>query len=113
MLTTFEPLGRDGLVVSVFGDVSRDNAAALQERLFSFVDMGFRHTFLDMKGVRLLHWSCLDVLVACARRADGREVAVLAPSRELRRLLEATGLSLSVPVYATRSEALRRAAAVA
>jgi anti-anti-sigma factor len=113
MLTTFEPLGRDALLVSVFGDLSRDSAEALQERLFSLVDMGFRHTFLDMHGVRLLHWSCLDVLVACARRADRREVAVLAPSRELRRLLEATGLSLALPVYATRADAARKAVAVA
>ncbi len=113
MLTTFEALGKDGLAVSVFGDLSRKDTAALQERLFTYVDMGFRRTFVDMSHCRLLDWSGLDVLIETARRADGREVAVLSPTRELRRILEATGLSVALPIYTSRDEALRRDLAVA
>lgn len=111
MLLTFEALGKDGLIVSVFGELGEADAPALLERLFTFVDMGFRRTFLDMGRCRLRDWSALDVLVACARRADGREVAVLTPTRELRRLLEATGLNVAVPVYGSRAEALQQAVA--
>jgi anti-anti-sigma factor len=111
MLTTFEALGRDGLVVSVFGELGEGDAPALQQRLFTYVDMGFRRTFLDMSRCRLLDWTGLDVLIANARHADGREVAVLSPTRHLRRLLEATGLSVALPVYASREEALGSAAA--
>lgn len=111
MLTTFEALGKDGLVVSVFGDLDEQDAPALIERLFSFVDMGFRRTFVDMSRCTLMDWSALDVLIECARRADGREVAVLAPTRELRKVLEATGLSVALPIYGTRAEAAERAVA--
>jgi len=111
MLTTFEAFGKDGLVVSVFGELGEKDAPTLVERLFSYVDMGFRRTFVDMSRCRLLDWSALDVLVVCARRADGREVAVLSPTRELRRLLEATGLSVALPIYGSRAEALQRAVA--
>ena len=111
MLTTFEALGTDGLVVSVFGELGEKDAPALVERLFSFVDMGFRRTLVDMSRCRLLDWSALDVLIECARRADGREVAVLSPTHELRRVLEATGLSVALPMYGSRTEALQRAVA--
>lgn len=113
MLTTFEPLGRDGLVVSVFGDLDTDDMASLRERLFACVDMGFRRTFIDMGRCRLLDWSGLDVLIETARRADGREVAVLSPTRELRTILDVSGLSIAMPIYRSRAEALRQPLAVA
>jgi anti-anti-sigma factor len=113
MLVTYEVLGPDNLVVSVFGELGKEEAPELTDQLLSFVDMGFHRTLLDMSRCRLLDWSGLDVLLDGARHADGREVGIVAPTRELRRILEATGLSVALPIYASREEATERALAVA
>ncbi len=113
MLVTYEVSGPATLIVSVFGDLGEDQAPELTDQLLAFVDMGFHRTLVDTACCRFTDWSGLDVLVAAARRADGREVGVLAPSRELRRLLDATGLSVALPLYPSRSALGEPALAVA
>ena len=103
MLVTYEVSGPATLIVSVFGDLGEDQAPELIDQLLAFVDMGFQRTLVDTARCRFTDWSGLDVLVAAARHADGREVGILAPTRGLRRLLDATGLSVALPQYASRS----------
>jgi anti-anti-sigma factor len=113
MLITYEVPAPTTLIVSVFGELGEDQAPELTDQLLSFVDMGFHRTLVDMSRCRLTDWSGLDVLVAAARHAGGREVGILAATRELRRLLEATGLSVALPAYASRDQAREQALAVA
>jgi anti-anti-sigma factor len=105
MLITYEVPAATTLIVTVFGELGEEQAPELTDQLLSFVDMGFHRTLVDMGSCRLTDWSGLDVLVAAARYADGREVGILAPTRDLRRLLEATGLSVALPTYASRGQA--------
>jgi anti-anti-sigma factor len=113
MLVTYEVSDRATLVVSVFGDLGEDQVPELTDQLLGFIDLGFHRTLVDVARCRFTDWSGVDVLLAAARRAGGREVGILAPTRELRRLLDAIGLSVALPVYASRDAARDLVLAVA
>jgi anti-sigma B factor antagonist len=107
MHTTFEAYGAGTVVIGVRGDLDVDSAPDLKRQLFSALDAGFDHVVLEMSGCELLDSTGLGVLVAGLKRARGREVAIAAPSLELRRVLEVVGLDRVLPLYQTRGEALR------
>ena len=96
-------------VVALHGELAVTDAPAVASRLLATVAACGPSIIVDLSG---LEYSCaggLDVLVRLSKwiRACGGGVSLAAPSRQVRRLLDVTGLTGVFPVYPSVDEAAR------
>ncbi|MFF3851108.1 STAS domain-containing protein [Streptomyces sp. NPDC002328] len=88
-------------VVILTGELDRASAPALREAVDALVVEGLARIVLDLEQVSFMDSSGLSVLVYAMRQAGeiGGTLRLAAPGRQVRRLLELTGLDTAVEVF--------------
>ena len=96
------------VVVGISGEIDLDTAPTLREELLRVLGQGPPHLVLDIAKVGFLDSSGLGVLVGTLRRARmlGGSVRIASPSRQVREVLEITGLDAVFPVHETVEDAV-------
>jgi anti-sigma B factor antagonist len=87
--------GSDALVVRVTGEVDMSNAAAVQEVVDQVTGTGVKHLIFDLGGLEFIDSSGLAVLLTAAQKVPS--VQLRNPSLIVRRVVEVTGLSETLP----------------
>lgn len=111
-ITTFrideERPGGGAVVLAMHGDADLHAAPMLSSRLDGAIDGGAPGIVVDLSDVPFLDSTALGVLVAGMKRlrATRRQLRLVAPRAEVRRLLELTLLDRVLAIDASRDEAL-------
>jgi anti-anti-sigma factor len=81
------------------GDIDIATAPAIRRFLMAAISGGTAHLAVDMSGVTFIDASGIGVLVAAANRARqaGGGLSLLAPSRQVQRLLDVLHLDAILP----------------
>jgi anti-anti-sigma factor len=87
--------GPDALVVRVTGEVDMSNAATVQEVIDRVTGAGVEHLIFDLGGLEFIDSSGLAVLLSAAQKVPS--VQLRNPSPIVRRVVEVTGLSETLP----------------
>ena len=89
-------------VVHLAGDLTRTQVSLLKEQLSgAFVRPD--HLIIDVSNLEFVDWNGLRGLLHARVLADGR-VALISPPPEMMKLLEATGLVRSFPIFSSVAE---------
>lgn len=107
MDTTFETCGDDVVIMSVSGDIDTFAAPDFKDELFRCLDSGNGRIIIDMTGSSFIDSTGLGVLVAGAKRARERELAIVCENATLGRIFAIVGLDKVFAVYNDREAALR------
>ncbi|MFJ5775336.1 STAS domain-containing protein [Streptomyces sp. NPDC093094] len=107
-----EVLREDAVLLRVEGDLDSATATELQHHLANQLHHGRRHFLLDIAGVPFMDSSGMNIILRVYQevRDGGGGVYVISPTRAVRRILDLTGVSLTVPMVADADEALALAA---
>jgi stage II sporulation protein AA (anti-sigma F factor antagonist) len=102
----------DAVLLTVEGDLDAVTATELQQHLADQLRRGRRHFLLDIAGVPFMDSSGMNIILRLYQevREDSGGVYVISPTPAVRRILELTGVSLTVPMVADVDEALSAAA---
>ncbi|MCX5285115.1 MULTISPECIES: STAS domain-containing protein [unclassified Streptomyces] len=98
----------DAVLLTVEGSLDIDTATELQHHLANQFHHGRRRFLIDLSAVPFMDSSGMNVLLRSyqeARKVSG-SVHVIAPTPAVRRVLDLTGVSLTVSVSETLDEAL-------
>ncbi|MFI2436070.1 STAS domain-containing protein [Streptomyces sp. NPDC018693] len=98
----------DVVLVTVAGHLDLDTAAEFEARLAHQLRQGRRHFLLDLSAVPFMDSSGMNIILRTHQKARERpgSVHVVRPTDAVRRILDLTGVSLTVPVSDTVEEAL-------
>ncbi|WP_432138093.1 MULTISPECIES: STAS domain-containing protein [unclassified Streptomyces] len=98
----------DVVLVSVAGHLDLDTAAAFQAGLAEQLRQGRRHFLLDLSAVPFMDSSGMNIILRTYHETRGRagSVHVIRPVNAVRRVLDLTGVSLTVPISESVDEAL-------
>jgi stage II sporulation protein AA (anti-sigma F factor antagonist) len=102
----------DAVLLTVGGDLDAVTAAELQQHLARQLGQGRRHVLLDIAGVPFMDSSGMNIILRVyqeVRDAAGG-VYVISPTPAVRRILDLTGVSLTVPILESVDEALSASA---
>lgn len=108
MVTEREELGGGVVVLAVGGDIEAFSSPLLKEEVFAILDGGARRLIVDLTDAEFIDSTGLGVLVAGLKRACGRELCVVCPRGEIRRLFGIVGLDRVFTMEWSRAAALRR-----
>lgn len=103
-------------VVQVIGDLDVFTSGEFRERLLRVIsDESERSLVVNLAGVSFIDSTGTGVLVGVWHRVRARNgmLAVAAPSRQARGILEITGLARTFPVYQAEAEAVHACRAAA
>lgn len=94
-------------VVTVVGEVDLETASHLGDHALEALQ-DTPHLVLDLTGVDFMDSTGLKVLLSTQRRAElaGGSLALVGPSRAVRKILSLTGLDQTFAVHDTLDEAL-------
>ncbi|MFB7597780.1 STAS domain-containing protein [Streptomyces sp. NPDC056160] len=100
----------DVALLAVEGYLDVDTATELQAHLANQLHHGRRHFLLDLAGVPFMDSSGMNIILRVYQEVRERpgSVHIIAPTPAVRRILDLTGVSLTVPVSETAEEALAR-----
>ena len=95
-------------VIAVEGDADMSAAVRFNESFMRAARAGARRVVADLTFVDFVDTSMLNALVVGQRRMlrDGGSFVLVSRGREVRRILELTGLGEIFEVFETRAEAL-------
>jgi anti-anti-sigma factor len=107
-----ETLG-DAFILTLEGEFDLSSAPAVRSALDNAVDGGIRRIVIDMLECSFVDSTGLGVLLHTAKRieADGG-MALVCVDDQIRRLLGLTMIDRTIPVFATRDDALANVGAV-
>lgn len=108
MVAHLEDLGDGVAVVTISGDLDASAAPALKEQLFVCLDGGARRLIIDLSDTDFIDSTGLGVLVAGLKHARGRELCVVCPRGEIRRLFGIVGLDRVFPLQWSRAAAVKQ-----
>ncbi|MFB7653466.1 MULTISPECIES: STAS domain-containing protein [unclassified Streptomyces] len=97
-------------LLKVEGYLDVDTATELQHHLANQLHHGRRHFLLDLSEVPFMDSSGMNIILRVyqeARELPG-SVHIIAPAPAVRRVLDLTGVSITVPVSESTEEALAR-----
>jgi anti-sigma B factor antagonist len=99
----------DIAVVTVSGEVDVSTSGALRTGLLRVLtDEAYRGLVVNLANVNFIDSTGVGVLVGVWHRVRGTDcLALAAPSRQARNILETTGLMKVLPVYDTEAEAVQ------
>jgi anti-sigma B factor antagonist len=99
---------RGAVVLAVHGDADLHTASMLRDRLDRAIDGGASGVVVDLSDASFFDSTALGVLVGGMKRlrATRRQLRLVAPRPEVRRLLEITLLDHVFAIDATRDDAL-------
>ncbi|MEU6217800.1 STAS domain-containing protein [Streptomyces sp. NPDC047022] len=100
---------REGVaLVIVKGYLDVDTATELHHHLANQMHHGRRHLLLDLSSVPFMDSSGINIVLRAykeTRQADG-SVGLIDPAPAVRRILDLTGVSLTVPSFGSVDDAL-------
>ena len=101
---------RDGdvLTLTLEGELDLATAPKVREPLDGAIDAGTSRILVDMLGCGFIDSTGLGVLLHAAKRLEesGGAMALVCVDDQIKRLLELTMIDRTIPVFATREEAL-------
>ncbi|MEU0684090.1 MULTISPECIES: STAS domain-containing protein [Streptomyces] len=100
----------DVALVTVEGYLDVDTATEFQHHLANQLHHGRRHFLLDLSEVPFMDSSGMNIILRVyqeARELPG-SVHIISPTPAVRRILDLTGVSITVPVSDSVDEALER-----
>ena len=98
----------DVALITVQGYLDVDTATEFQHHLANQLHHGRRHFLLDLSDVPFMDSSGMNIILRVYQEARGLpgSVHIINPTPAVRRVLDLTGVSLTVPVSAKVDEAL-------
>ncbi|MEU6422463.1 STAS domain-containing protein [Streptomyces spiralis] len=98
----------DVALLKAEGHLDVDTATELQAHLANQLHHGRRHFLLDLTGVPFMDSSGMNIILRVYQEVRDRpgSVHIIAPAPAVRRVLDLTGVSITVPVSETVDEAL-------
>ncbi|MER7488040.1 STAS domain-containing protein [Streptomyces sp. NPDC126497] len=100
----------DVALLTVEGYLDVDTATEFQHHLANQLHHGRRHFLLDLSAVPFMDSSGMNIILRVyqeARELPG-SVHIISPTPAVRRILDLTGVSITVPVSESVDEALER-----
>ncbi|MER5202089.1 STAS domain-containing protein [Streptomyces sp. NPDC002825] len=99
------------VVLTVAGELDMETAGRLQELLAEQFGQGRRRFVLDMSALDFMDSSGLNVLIRAVNKARGTggDVYLAAPTPAVRRILEITGVTTTIPPHDGLADALAAA----
>ncbi len=101
----------DVALITVDGYLDVDTATEFQAHLANQLHHGRRHFLLDLSSVPFMDSSGMNIILRVyqeTRKTEG-SVHVISPTPAVRRNLDLTGVSITVPISESVDEALARA----
>lgn len=100
----------DVALVTVRGYLDVDTATDFQHHLANQLHHGRRHFLLDLSQVPFMDSSGMNIILRLYQeaRGPGGTVQIIAPTPAVRRVLDLTGVSITVPVSDDADQALSR-----
>lgn len=96
--------------ISVRGELDLSTAPELEGPLEQVLDGGEGSLLIDLSSCEFIDSTGIALIVRAWQRLgsgeDGRDLVICSHNDQVRRVLEITGLELSIPVHGTRDEAL-------
>jgi anti-anti-sigma factor len=96
--------------ISVRGELDLSTAPDLEGPLEETLDSGEGAVLIDLSQCEFIDSTGIALIVRAWQRLDsgenGRALVICSQNDQVRRVLEITGLELSIPVHTTRDEAL-------
>jgi anti-anti-sigma factor len=104
----------DGVrVVAVRGELDLSTASDLERPLEDAISSGDASVLIDLSECEFIDSTGIALIVRAWQRLDraangdgGGQVVICSCNDQVRRVLEITGLELSIPIHSTRDEAL-------
>ncbi|MFB7734308.1 STAS domain-containing protein [Streptomyces sp. NPDC056112] len=98
----------DVALLTVEGYLDVDTATELQAHLANQLHHGRRHFLLELSAVPFMDSSGMNIILRVYQEARERagSVHIIAPAPAVLRILDLTGVSITVPVSRTAEEAL-------
>lgn len=98
----------DTALISVRGYLDVDTATEFQAHLANQLHHGRRHFLLDLSEVPFMDSSGMNIILRVYQevRDGGGSVHVIDPTSAVRRILDLTGVSITVPISPTAEDAL-------
>jgi anti-sigma B factor antagonist len=101
----------DGIrVIAVSGELDLSTAPELEEPLQQAVSPGDASVLIDLMRCEFIDSTGIAMIVGAWRQLEGNgsgsRVAICSDNEQVRRVLEVTGLELSIPIHGSREEAL-------
>lgn len=97
-------------VISVRGELDLSTAPDLERPLEDALENGEGSVLVDLSECEFIDSTGIALIVRAWQRLDGaegsRDLLVCSYNDQVQRVLEITGLDLSIPVHRTREEAL-------
>jgi anti-sigma B factor antagonist len=95
-------------IIALTGEVDLYTAPEFKEELISVIDAGPPGLVVDLSGTTFIDSTTLGVLVSGLKRLrpDGRQLALVVPDRNIRKIFDITGLDRVFPIHESRREAL-------
>ncbi|GAB2727156.1 STAS domain-containing protein [Streptomyces bullii] len=100
----------DVALITVDGYLDVDTATEFQAHLANQLHHGRRHFLLDLSAVPFMDSSGMNIILRIYQetRKDAGSVHVIRPTPAVRRILDLTGVSITVPVSESVEKALDR-----
>ncbi|HWO47921.1 MAG TPA: STAS domain-containing protein [Solirubrobacterales bacterium] len=96
--------------IAVRGELDLSTAPELEVPLEETLESGEGSVLIDLSQCEFIDSTGIALIVRAWQRLDsgenGRALVICSHNEQVRRVLEITGLELSIPVHATRDEAL-------
>jgi anti-sigma B factor antagonist len=103
------PLERDGVVLTVHGELDIATAPAFRERLDAAIDAGAKRLVLDLSPVAFMDSVAIAAILHTRSRLGDGPLAVVIPQGSYTRLVfEIAGLPRCLDVFETLADATRR-----
>ena len=96
--------------IAVCGELDLSTAPDLEGPLEEALESGEGSVLIDLSQCEFIDSTGIALIVRAWQRLDsgenGRRLVICSHNEQVRRVLEITGLELSIPVHATKDEAL-------
>lgn len=96
--------------IAVRGELDLSTAPELEGPLEQTLENGDGSVLIDLSNCEFIDSTGIALIVRAWQRLDGdgtgRSLVICSDNEQVRRVLEITGLELSIPVHGTRDEAL-------
>jgi anti-anti-sigma factor len=103
-------LERGVRTISVRGELDLSTAPELEGPLDDALQSGEGSVLIDLSGCEFIDSTGIALIVRAWQRLDsgedGRRLVICSQNDQVRRVLEITGLELSIPLHTSRDEAL-------
>lgn len=107
LLEVREETTEDALILTLDGEFDLSSAPEVRGALDGAVDGGTRRIVVDMLSCSFVDSTGLGVLLHTAKRIEGDGgMAIACVDEQIRRLLGLTMIDRTIPVFATREDAL-------